>query len=218
MLRRVFEVREPPAGRWRGRPFSAPRRARSRRFGDRSRRRSSGRRAAVPSRHGAGRRKECRFQPPQSAAFCEIRAAKGWVASISRSKFPAAGIAARPSLPPKPPMRVATGWAMGSAVRPASESSRSQSPRCGKRCRQIAAPRSCRRESGCGVCSWLTTVPSYGNERAMADDRRPRRRWSSRSRRRGQAAASPRLPSSSAAGAHLELAAPLIAGETPCCG
>lgn len=50
-----------------------------------------------------------------------IRAAKGWVASITAAMPFSASHRASPPAPPNPPMRVATGSGRGAVVRPASD-------------------------------------------------------------------------------------------------
>ena len=112
--------------------------------------------SALPRR--AAEREERHAGAPRrrSAALAEMRRAKGWVASMRRSTARLARQRARPSAPPKPPMRSAPGCGAGSRVRPASErvTRRPGGRRAGRRAR---APRRCRRGSGCagGPCALL---------------------------------------------------------------
>src|SRR5215213_9702275 len=56
-----------------------------------------------------------------TTALAEMRGAYGWVASITASIACSSIYRARPSAPPKPPIRVAMGCELGAAVRPAND-------------------------------------------------------------------------------------------------
>ena len=83
-------------------------------------------------RRQGGRSRRSRGTPAArqaASAWRPICAAKGWLASISRSIARARRKRARPSAPPKPPTRTSPGSARGARVRPASELIASRPPR-----------------------------------------------------------------------------------------
>ena len=127
-VRRTLESREVLGDRPSGRRACRPR-ARAGRPRQGRRPRSSW----SPSRRGqGGRSKRSRGTPTvrqAASAWRPIRAAKGWLASTSRSRARTRRNRARPSAPPKPPLRTSPGRARGARVRPASELITSRSRR-----------------------------------------------------------------------------------------